>query len=330
MRIDTIGIIGAGGIGRKHISVVGSYRPRTKIVSIRHNPDLNVNADSGAIVEVQNIQQAIDLKIQAAVVCSPASMHVSQAIELLNSNIPVLVEKPLSSTLTEASRVIDIDDRSTEAFLLGYCLRHTQGLNLVKSYLDDARLGRILHARIYCSSYLPNWRPERDYRSTASSSLSFGGGALLELSHEIDYANWLFGPLDKLVANLCQSKALDIDVEDAVDVIVINQAGVPINIHLDFCSHRGCRECIIEGVLGDVHWDLVSGRVTWRSLDGIKEVTEFSADVESSFHRQMVHFFDCVENGVQPIVTLQDGCDVLKIIEAIRMSEKGRKWVEIL
>ena len=41
--------------------------------------------------------------------------------------------------------------------------------------------------------YLPDWRPGTDYKSGVSAQKDLGGGALLELSHELDYLQWFFG-----------------------------------------------------------------------------------------------------------------------------------------
>ena len=46
---------------------------------------------------------------------------------------------------------------------------------------------------INLSSYLPNWRKNIDYKKSNSAKKIFGGGLLLELSHELDYIRWIFG-----------------------------------------------------------------------------------------------------------------------------------------
>ena len=53
-----------------------------------------------------------------------------------------------------------------------------------------------------------------DYMKSVSASEKLGGGVLLELSHEIDFVNYLFGPIDIKYASVSQSGLLKIDVED--------------------------------------------------------------------------------------------------------------------
>ena len=75
---------------------------------------------------------------------------------------------------------------------------------------------------------------QKDFRSSVSANQFLGGGALNELSHEIDYAFWLFGDLQLKFSNLRQSEILKLDVEDCVDIVASTVDGKIINIHLDF------------------------------------------------------------------------------------------------
>ena len=45
-----------------------------------------------------------------------------------------------------------------------------------------------------------DWRPGRDHRTTASATQQAGGGVLRDLSHELDYLLWLFGPWQRVAA----------------------------------------------------------------------------------------------------------------------------------
>ena len=68
-------------------------------------------------------------------------------------------------------------------------------------------------------SILPDWRPQSDYRKGVSAIKKLGGGVLLELSHEIDYATWLFGNPISLFCSSRKLSNLDLDVEDYANLI---------------------------------------------------------------------------------------------------------------
>ena len=68
--------------------------------------------------------------------------------------------------------------------------------------MQNKIVGKILSVRCEVGQFLPSWRPNIDYRESVSARKALGGGALLELSHEIDYLMWIFGDIDWVKATL--------------------------------------------------------------------------------------------------------------------------------
>ena len=65
---------------------------------------------------------------------------------------------------------------------------------MLKDYVDSKKLGKIFSVRCEVGQNLMYWRKDRDYRSSVTANRNLGGGVLLELSHELDYLSWIFGP----------------------------------------------------------------------------------------------------------------------------------------
>src|SRR2546421_323520 len=72
----------------------------------------------------------------------------------------------------------------------------------------------IVSAEVRTASWLPGWRPGRDYRATYSASRALGGGVLRDMSHELDYPSWLFGPWRRLTALGGHLSPLEIESDD--------------------------------------------------------------------------------------------------------------------
>ena len=137
------------------------------------------------------------------------------------------------------------------------------------------KIGQILHISVESGSYLPDWRPKQDYLKSVSARKELGGGVLLELSHELDYIRWLFGPIGSLTAVLHNSDTLGIEVEDGADIILKNTKGLPISVHLDFNSRSSRRRCIARCSEGDITWDAIQKKVNLQLAGSHKKVKSF-------------------------------------------------------
>jgi hypothetical protein len=223
----------------------------------------------------------------------------------------------------------EISDRMEIPILVGYVLRHSTDLQYFQTMLSENTVGQLLGATIDCGSYLPDWRPEQDYRITASARNDLGGGVMLELSHELDYANWLFGPFQSVDATLLNSGTLDINVEDTANLILTSKSGLTISIHLNFCRPGAVRQCILEGTEGHLLWDGLAHSVRLKDDNGEIRYWAFTEERDAMFREQLLHFLSCVEKGDKPKVSLDDGIAVMTLIEAARRSNLERAVVQL-
>ena len=112
-----------------------------------------------------------------------------------------------------------------------------------------------MSVRCEISHYLPSWRPECDYRQGVSGRGELSGGALLELSHEIDYLRWIFGEAVWVNATLSRQSRLEIDVEDTAHLVIgfaPDNGGRQLiaSVNMDFIRHDNTRLCIAIGEKG--------------------------------------------------------------------------------
>lgn len=326
-KIKRIGLIGLGSIGRRHLRLIKELRPDMEVFVVRSGRGLKCVEETLADGIVYSMEQLEELSIDAAIISSPAIYHVDQALKLVGLGIPLLVEKPLSHNLAKTRELMELAESAGACALLGYVLRHSEDLNYFQKVTADSEAGPFSQARIVCSSYLPEWRPGQDYRESVSAKANLGGGVLLELSHELDYANWLFGPFESVEASIVNSGLLQLEVEDTADLALISCNGLSVSIHIDFVSKLPVRECVIEGVKGHFHWDGIKRAVGSQSGSGCFTVTEFDNESDKMYRSQLSHFMACVEQGIQPKVSLDEGIEVLKLIDAAKRSSEEKSVV---
>jgi len=322
-------IFGFGSISRKYVRLIKKNFPDIEVFIISAgniNIYREINLIDGYYIDHSNIKE---LKPDGIIIASPATQHLSDTLNCLDLNIPILIEKPISNSLKNVYNFQNKILEKKSKILIGYVLRYSNNANLFKKNISNHNLGDLLFARVSCSSYLPDWRPGQDYRRTVSASSKYGGGVLLELSHEIDYANWFFGPFLKVQAVLKNSGTLDIDVEDTADLILTNSQGINIVVHLDFCSRYPIRECKLYGSKATMNLDFLDKKI--EIVDSEHKTLFFNKedDLEHLFVKQLTFFLKGVFHEDFIINNVNDSIETLKIIESARMSNQLNKVIEL-
>jgi predicted dehydrogenase len=307
---------------------------RFLIVGLGRQHHRDTTVPTGANRVVFDLEAALENKPVCAIVANPASMHEETGLALAKAGVHLLVEKPLTDSMKGVDRLISVCETNNLVLMVAYVLRFNEGLNVFRQAVLDGRIGRVLSFRAEVGQYLPDWRPGSDYRTSVSARKELGGGALLELSHELDYICWIFGQVKTVSADLKNTGLLDIDVEDLVDGIleVETEDGSTIvgTVHLDMLQRAPYRSCRAIGEAGTIEWNAIEGTVccfdanlkTWQTL-----YYSTSTDRNELYTRQIKSFLNAVQHTQAAVVAGEDGKAVLKIIEAIRESAASRKQV---
>lgn len=326
--VNRVAIVGLGSIGRRHLRLLREKRPEIHITVVRSGRGGGCPEEGLASSVVGSVEEAAEKGLDAAILASPAPLHASQARTLVKNNVPVLIEKPLSDSLSESVYLLSKEaEKSSALALIGYVFRYSRAATCFLEELNRGRAGKPLFARIDCGSYLPDWRPDQDYRLSSSANSELGGGVLLELSHEIDYGNWFFGPFQSVQSVLRNSGTLDIEVEDTADILLRTKDDLPVSIHLDFCRRKPGRSCTLYGSEGTLNWDALKNRVEFTPANGEYEFWQFQGERDDMFRAQLDHFFACIEQGKNPRVGIEDGIGALELVEAARQSHYQNKAV---
>ncbi len=256
-----------------------------------------------------------------AVVASPAPLHLEHAASLLATGIAVLIEKPLSDSLARhdalAENLIPYRDRIEVA----YNLRFLSSFQRMQTLLKEQIVGRLYSIHIDLGQYLPDWRPNSDYRKNVSANRNLGGGVLLELSHEFDYVTKLFGRFDRVFCITGQSGALDIDVEDSADILLMGSSGLLAQLHMDFLQRKATRRCKVIGQHGNLLWNLVSNSITLENASG-QEILFSETDIDrNAMYLELLRgFINLAQGHARPRITYEEALGVLAMVDAMRQS----------
>ena len=322
-------VVGSGSIAKRHIRNLRELYPSAEVVCVSSSGRKITVSDVGATSIAKTIEEAILNKPDIAIVASPANFHLLHTASLVNAEIPVLIEKPLCVELSELTN-FPIDTAENKIGI-GYNLRFMPAAKTVKHFIDAGTLGRISTVFSEVGQYLPDWRPDSDYRKGVSSQKKLGGGALLELSHELDYLNWLFGGFTEVSATLGYSNTLDIDVEDSVDALLTNRAGIIFHLHLDFLQRLPSRTFKVVGDQGILIWNLLTDEVILNRSGVTSEVvfSDSNYDRNNMYIEQLRAFVAFAGDYGKFDSTIGSGIEVMQLVEAIRLSNQNKSWVSL-
>ena len=326
-RVKRVVIVGFGSIGQRHFQILKKLRPSIEIFLIRSGIGKKNKIENLANGVFKNIND-INLKIDAAIICSPAPFHLKQAKIFIKKRIPILIEKPLSNNLNNIKNFKLLCKKLNTLVLVGYNLRYSKSLNFFYKLFLSHKVGKPLSAAIRCTSYLPNWRTKQNYIKSISASAKLGGGVLLELSHELDYANWIFGYFNQIHSSI-NYKKLKNNVEDCAYLNLISNKNVSVSIFLDFFNKKIERTCKIDGSQGTLTWDGIENYVMIEKKNGKVKKWKFNDDINSTYKYQLSHFIDCIEKKTTPKVSLQNGIDALKLVLMAKKSNRSNKIIKL-
>jgi len=323
-------VVGCGSIGKRHISNLISAGVKD-IAAYDVSPESVKSVESTFGVRgFSDLNDALKAKPDVVFVCTPPNTHTDVALAALQSGAHVFIEKPISDALDGVDGLIEASRKLSKKIAVGYNLRFHEGMRLVKSMLDEGRIGKVICVRAEYGYYLPYWRPSQDYRKNFIAKKDGGGIILDGASHEIDYLRWLFGDISEIYCVSGKLSDLDVESEDTAEMAMRFSSGVIGSLHMDFVRQDYCRNCEIVGGNGTIIWDFAENCVkVYDSETKTWSVVKTDADTNNMYVSEVKEFLECVKSDKEPLVTAADGKRVLEIVLAAKKSSECGKTVMV-
>ncbi len=309
-------LIGRGSIGTRHLRNLQALSIEP-IIAYSEFPDERKDEDYYSEYRVRTIHDPDEIRLEkpdAFIIASPTAAHLKHARLALEMNGHIFMEKPLSHTCEGVRELQEDLAQKQLIFFLANNFRFHRALNSIKELIGNGRFGRIYFARIMVGQYLPDWHPSEDYRKSYSACRDLGGGVVLTLQHEIDYAYWLFGGFRRILSSVKKISDLEIDVEDVASIIIEADSGALIEIHLDCLQRPPKRTLHIQGSEGSVDYQFGSRCLKFYDFKERRNIEIMDLpdnEGDRMYIEEMRHFIECIRSGARPASTLDDGIYVL-------------------
>lgn len=298
-------IIGLGSIARKHIDALKSLNIDAEIFALRSNPSAGWEEGITNIFSLDELNFPLDF----AIISNPSNLH-AQFIEILaQKEIPLFIEKPAVTSLENIDGLLKLIEDKKLITYVACNLRFHPCLSFFKKYLQESNQ-RINEVNVYCGSYLPDWRPGKDFRKIYSANASMGGGVHLDLFHELDYTTWLFGFPEKSNSIIRSTSDLEINAIDYANYSLEYET-FTANIVLNYYRRKPKRE--IEVVFHDetITIDLIKNEIRNDADEFLLKITKLS--VLETYSAQLKYFIDFLQAKRQPMNSFKESIVNLKI-----------------
>ena len=307
-------VVGAGSIGAQHIEVLAGTEGQ-EVACVEPDEDRwNTIGEHCKTRVSKTLEEGLKAgQPDVALICTPTHLHITHALVCAATKCHVIVEKPVSSdTVGIDALIADLKYNGKIGMVAGQ-FRFHPGLLEVKKIIDagksdDVDLGPIVSARAEYGETIGAWRLNVHYANSHSAKKAQGGGLFFDRIHEFEYLMWLFGKPTSVYATTAKRTDLKTDVEDVAEVI-LDFNGIPVSIHLDMVQkmYRMTLEVVFEN---DV--------VQWVNTPAIT--------AKVCLVNQVQHWLKVFDGKEEPVQTIEDGYEVLRVaLAAYESAEKGVK-----
>jgi predicted dehydrogenase len=372
-----IGLVGYGFMGRTHSNAflqAGrffdlSYRPVLKCICARNPDRAKAFADNWGFESFETDWRKIVERrdIDLIDIASPNDTHAEIAIAAAQAGKKVMCEKPLARNAQEGAAMVDAVEAAKVPNMVWYNYRRVPAVVLLKHLIDEGRLGKIFH---YRAKFLQDW--------TISHDLPQGGEGLWRLdvavagsgvtgdllSHNIDTAMWLNGPIASLTAmtetfikqrkHTLTGKMEPVGIDDASAFLGRFENGSLATFEATRYArgHKALYTLEINGEHASAIWDLHDlhrlqwfdhrdeGPLRgWRSIHITDSehpymkrwwVPGLQIGYEHTFIHQAADFLEGLANGTTTAPTFRDALATDHVTDAILRSAKSGAWESIV
>jgi predicted dehydrogenase len=335
-----IGIAGFGFMGRMHYRCWKAIKDAKIIAICDSNPNI-VEDTKRAVGNIEGAEGAIDFssvelytdfdqmlksaKLDAVSITLPTYLHADHSIKALRKGVHILCEKPMALNVRDCDRMIRAARRSKKILQIGHCVRFWPEYAEAKKIVDSGKYGKVVAAMFQRLGSAPGWSIDNWFMDEKRS-----GGVALDLHiHDTDFVQYLFGvpaAVCSFTAKSSTGQPLHIVTQYLYDdeKVVTAEGGWAMMPTFGFEMSFN-----IAMEKATIVYDLT--RQTMFKVYPAKG-NPFTPEVEKGdgYLRQTEYFAKLIRGEkVEPVTTLQQSRDSVKIVEAEKKSAKIARKVAI-
>jgi len=317
-------VIGAGMMGLNHIKILSEI---SNLVGVSDNFEDNLQRASKYTNNLyKDYKEMIEKeKPQMVSIVVPTKLHTQIALDLLEQNINILIEKPIADTIENANKIIQKAKEKNVKVMIGHIERFNPAIQELKKEIENGKLGKPFKVNVQRVGPFPN--RIRDV------------GVVIDLAvHDLDIIRYILQDEVKKVYAQTENK-IHTEHEDLLSAILRTNNNTICNIDINWLTPRKIRKIQVIGEKGMFVADYLKRSLYFYENDyintkdyssdakvfGINEgkMIKYNTKDQDLLTQELTHFIDCIQNNKEPLVTAQDGLKALELAYEILESAKN-------
>ena len=308
----TVGIIGAGRIGKVHTESICNYVRNAHIKTVA-DPFMNETTEKWLLsMGVENTTQDYheilnDPEIDAVLICSSTNTHSPISLEAIAAGKHVFCEKPIDHDLSKIKQVVEALKGSNIKYQVGFNRRHDHNFAAVKQAVVDGKVGDVHIIKI----------TSRDPEPPSAEYAAVSGGMFLDMTiHDFDMVRFLAG-CDAEEIYVQSAVLVDPaigeagDVDTAVITLKMENGAIAVIDNSRRAAYGYDQRAEVFGSKGMVATanDTLSTAVLSNAegVTGEKPLYFFLERYMQSFATEVKGFISAIENDTDTLVGVEDG-----------------------
>lgn len=330
-----LAVVGAGAMGQVHIAVLRHSSEATLSALVDPYPAAATLAATLGVPIYPTIEALLAQdRPDGLILATPNTLHVPQARQCMAAGVPILLEKPIATTVAEGEQLVHEVEQRQARVLIGHHRAHSPIMAKAQAVVESGQLGRLVAVMGSATFYKPDaYYAEAPWRSAVG-----GGPILLNLIHEVHNLRMLCGDIVAVQAFASQA-VRGFPVEDTVAINLRFASGVLGTFLLSDTAacprsweqtsqenkayaHEPDEDCyVITGTNGTLSvptmrlktYPRPEDRSWWKVFD--RQVVDLVRD--DPLKHQLAHFCAVIRHQAEPRVSARDGLQNLRVTQAV-------------
>jgi predicted dehydrogenase len=341
---NRIAVVGFGLIGRRHVEVI-RRSPDLSLAAIVEPDERSHGVASGVGAPIfTSLDEMIEVvRPDGVVLATPTPLHLQQGLICVEARIPLLIEKPVTVTSSEARKLTNAAKLANVSLLVGHHRRHNGMVQAAKAAIEDGQIGEIRAVQATCWFYKPDY-----YFEAAPWRTKKGAGPIsVNLVHDVDLLRHFCGDVVSVQAIAVPSRR-GFENEDLATAVLSFENGavatlsVSDSIVAPWSWELTARENPAYPATAESCY-LIGGSKAGMSLPDLRiwrhgnapdwwtpiSAQNLTCQMEDPLAVQMAHFAEVISAKQAPLVSGEEGLKSLEVVEAVDLSARTGRDVVI-